>query len=47
MTRFQIAQIASVAMSATLVVMTWLPTVIVPVAAAAFATAPIAAPELA
>ena len=32
MTRFQFAQIASLAMSAALVVATWLPTVTVPLA---------------
>lgn len=32
MTRFQFAQIASLAMSAALVVATWLPTVTMPVA---------------
>ncbi len=32
MTRFQFSQIASVAMSAALVVATWLPTVAMPVA---------------
>lgn len=32
MTRFHIAQIASVAMSAAFVVVTWLPTVTVPLA---------------
>ena len=32
MTRFQIAQIASVAMSVAVVVMTWLPTVAIPAA---------------
>ena len=32
MTRFQFAQIASLAMSAAVVVMTWLPTVTVPLA---------------
>jgi hypothetical protein len=40
MTRFQIAQIASVAMSATFVVLSWLATVTVPVSAPAFAAAP-------
>jgi len=40
MTRFQIAQIASVAMSATFVVLSWLATVTVPVSAPALAAAP-------
>jgi hypothetical protein len=42
MTRFQIAQIASVAMSATFVVLSWLATVTVPVTSPAFAAAPVA-----
>ena len=42
MTRFQIAQIASVAMSATFVVLSWLATVTVPATPLALAAAPMA-----
>ena len=42
MTRFQIAQIAYVAMSATFVVLSWLATVTVPTTPPTFAAAPMA-----
>jgi hypothetical protein len=42
MTRFQISQIASVAMSAAFVLASWLATVTVPASPVAFAAAPVA-----
>jgi hypothetical protein len=42
MTRFQISQIASVAMSVTFVAMTWLATLTVPPAPVQLAAAPVA-----